>query len=126
MTGTRFTLVGVLAVALATTSVGQEGGFNPPLNAEPVIPYEPRVYLGDVFVFELLRPGAIPWTPPDLSYLMAGGFESFCARVISRPAGPILPAQQLHEQFLVIREPFRPAAEESSAKNILLGSGMKR
>jgi hypothetical protein len=125
MTGTRFTLVGVLAVALATTSVGQEGGFNPPLNADPVIPYEPRVYLGDVFVFEL-RPRVIPWTLPDLSYLMAGGFESFCARVIPRPAGPIPPAQQLHEQFLVIRKPFRPAAEESSAKNILLGSGMKR
>ncbi len=134
MTGTRFTLVGVLAVALTTPAMGQEGGFQAPINAGPVIPIptgqagQTGFYTSSEFVFE--RPRALgrtlPRTPPDLSPLTAGGFGSFCARGLPRPAEPIRPAQQLYRQLLVLSEPFRPAAEESSAQNILLGGVMNR
>ena len=134
MSGARYTLIGLIVAALAAPAVSQEGGYMPPLNADPVIPIptgqagQPGFYTSAEFVIEV-RSSAIgripPRIPPDLSHLTAGGFGSFCARGIPRPA-ILRPAQQLYPQLLALGEPFRPAAEESSAQDTLLGSSTKR
>jgi hypothetical protein len=129
MTGTHFTLVGLLTAALAAPAVCQEGGFQPPVNTEPVIPIptgqaqQSGYYTSAEFFVgrrgELVGARTLY---PDVAHLTAGGFGALCARGLPRPAGPILPAQQLYRQLVTLGEPFRPAVEEWSAKNILLGS----
>lgn len=126
MTGTRFTLVGVLAVTIAHPAVGQEGGYNTPLNAEPLIPIpigepgDPGFYTSPYFV--LHRCSVLPPRPLDLSRATAGGFGPYCERALPRPTRPIRPAQQLYLQLQILSEPFRPATDEWFAKNVLLGS----
>jgi hypothetical protein len=126
MSGARCTLVGLIVAALAASAVSQEGGYMPPLNADPVIPIpigEPGFYTSAGFV--LPKPRTRDEIPPDLSRSTAGGFGPYCARALPRPA-ILYPAQQLHRQLLAIGDPFRSGAEESSAQDTLLGSFTKR
>jgi hypothetical protein len=134
MSGARYTLVGLIVAALAAPAVSQEGGFMPPLNADPVIPIptgqagQPGFCTSAEFVIEI-RSSAIgrtpPRTTPDLSHLTAGGFGPYCARALPRPAS-LYPVQQLYLQLLAIGEPFRSGAEELSAQDTLLRSFAKR
>jgi hypothetical protein len=115
MSGARYTLVGLLAVVLVAPAVGQEGGFQPPLNSDPIIPIptgqagQPGFYTSAEFVIGSSR--AVPPSPPrpslDLSFLTAGGFGSYCATGLPRPAEPSLAAPQLYRQLLAIEVPFR-------------------
>jgi hypothetical protein len=130
MTGTRFTLVGVLAVAIAVHAVGQqEGGFQVPLNNDPVIPVptgDPGFYANPEFLLGRSRAVSLPPPPPDLSRGTAGGFRPYCERALPprTTEAPLRPAQQLYRQLLILSEPFRAIAEESSAQDTLRDSAM--
>jgi hypothetical protein len=120
----KFVTVAMVAAAFAAESVGQEGGFQAPVNGEHLVlteqAGEPGFYTKVEFVMGSSR--RVERRVP-VSHLTAGRFGSVIAVELKRAAEP---NPHLYQQLLSVGVPFRPVEEDSPAKDVVLSGFTKR